>query len=175
MVFLDFFLVFVIVFSEIDFLEKVEKGLNLLLYGFLFVFIFLLNRLDSNVLTLLPVYIITKASLDLITFDLKLLRQSSVSKPFVFSKGESNLKAVFALFGSSDLSQVFEKRLVDLSDLFADDVARNQGLEPVLIEEFLLVVVVFQTVFLFGQDCVGLEVAVSVIVSACDDVVNLFN
>lgn len=175
MVFLDFLLVFLIVLSEIDFLEKVEKGLNLLLYGFLFVFIFLLNRLDSNVLALLPVDIITKASLDLITFDLKLLRQSRVSKPFVFSKGESNLKAVFALFGSSDLSQVFEKRLVDLSDLFADDVARNQGLEPVLIEEFLLVVVVFQTVFLFGQDCVGLEVAVSVIVSACDDVVNLFN
>ena len=175
MVFLDFFLVFVIVFSEIDFLEKVEKGLNLLLYGFLFVFIFLLNRLNSNVFALLPVDIITKASLDFITFDLKLLRESGVSKPFIFSKGESNLKAVFALFGSSDLSQVFEKRLVDLSDLFADDVARNQGLEPVLIEEFLLVVVVFQTVFLFGQDCVGLEVPVSVIVSACDDVVNLFN
>ena len=175
MIFLDFLLVFVIVFSEIDFLEKVKKGLNLLLYGFLFVFIFLLNRLDSNVLALLPVDIITKASLDLITFDLKLLRQSGVSKPFVFCKGESDLKTVFALFGSSDFSQVFEKRLINLSDLFADDVARDQGLEPVLIEELLLVVVVFQTVFFFGQDCVGLEVAVSVIVSARDDVVDLFN
>ena len=145
------------------------------MYGFLFVFILFLNCLNSNVLAFLPVDLITKASLNFITFDFELLGEGGVSKPFIFRESESDFETVFAFFSGGDFRQVLEKGLVDLSDLFADDIARDEGLEPVLVEEFLFVVVVFQAVFFFGEDGVGLEVAVSVIVGTGDDVVDLLN
>ena len=107
-VFFGFVLVFLIVFSEVDFLEKVEERVDFFLDGFLFVFIFPLDDLDGDVLTLLPVDFITEASLNLITFDLEFLRQGGIGEPFIFGKGEDDLKAVFAFFGGLNSGQVFE-------------------------------------------------------------------
>ena len=72
-IFFRFVLVFLIVFGEVDFLEKIEERVDFFLDGFLFVFVFLLDGLDGDVLTLLPVDFITEASLNLITFDFEFL------------------------------------------------------------------------------------------------------
>ncbi len=148
------------VFSEVNFLEEVEERFNLFLNGFLFVFIFLLDDLDGNVFTLLPVDIVSEASLDFGTCDFEFFGQGGVGEPFVFREGEYEFEAGFAFPDGIDSGEVLDQGLVDLSDFLADDIVGDQGFEPVLVEGDLLVIIMLEAVLFFVQDCVVFEVSV---------------
>ena len=89
---------------------------------FLFVFIFLLDDLDGNVLSFLPVDFITEASLDFIVTEFEFLGEGGVGEPFVFGEGEDDLETAFAFSNDMDSDEVLEQRLINFSDFLADDI-----------------------------------------------------
>lgn len=153
-------LIFFVGFGQINFLEKVEERFNFFLNGFLFVLSFLFNGLDGDILSFFPVDIITKASFDLITFEFELFGKSGVREPFVFTECEDNFKVIFRFLDGLDFGQMFDKGLINLSDLFTDNIVGNEGFEPVFRELFVFVVIMLDFSFIFSEDGVSFEISI---------------
>ena len=170
----SFFVIFLFIFSQINFFEEVEEGLNFLLNSFLFIFIFLLDSFDSDVLSFFPVDIITKTSFDFISFKFELFGKSSVGEPFVFRESENNFKAVFRFFNSLNFGQMLNDWLINLSDFFTNNIVGNKGFEPIFRELFILVVIMLDFGFIFSKDGVSFEISIRIGVSSWDDAVDFF-
>lgn len=158
----SFFVVFLFIFSQINFFEEVEERLNFLLNCFLFIFIFLFDSFDGDVLSFFPVDIITKASFDFISFKFELFSKSSVSEPFVFRESENNFKAVFRFFDSLDFGQMFDDWFINLSDFLTNNIVGNEGFEPIFRELFVFVVIMLDFGFIFSEDGVSFEVSIRI-------------
>lgn len=113
--------------------EKLEKWWLSDLFCFArSLFSLLLHNFYCNVLSWLPVNLVSISFLDLSIFNVKVFGQFFVREPFVFREVKSNWKLwkILAFF-SLDSLQMLENGLINFLDLLSNHVRVNEGFEPI--------------------------------------------